>query len=414
METDKLKKRELVEVPLSDISKDKNQPRKYFDKDAMNDLANSIGKHGVLQPIILRKSSTGGSIIVAGERRYQASTKLGLETIPAIYISENTAEIAIVENLLREDLTPVEEAEALDALKSEHKYTNKALGEIIGKAENTISEMLSLMKLPVEIRDECRERPKYSRSMLLAVTKKNKIKAMVHAFHDFKENGWSRDEFRRQQRSDKGKTRNKYDQVNFEDDTFDPDSADFTRPSYNPPEPKYATMGNKDDRDESAEWYTPESLLRYIYHMFDNHIDLDPCSNKDSMNKPNIVAKQHFTKSMDGVRSDRIWPGKIYVNPPFYNGLCLAFVEKGIEQIEAGNLDEIIYLMPSNCGTRWSSTLLNYGFDVCFLEKQQKFIHSTKENLIKSPWGSILYYHGSNSAKFNQIFSEIGHVYKKG
>ena len=82
--------------------------------------------------------------------------------------------------------------------------------------------------------------------------------------------------------------------------------------------------------------------------------------------------------------------------------------------LRAGNVDEIIYLMPSNCGTRWSTTLLEFGFDVCFLEKQQKFIHSTKENLIKSPWGSILYYHGSNSAKFNQIFSEIGHVYKKG
>jgi ParB family transcriptional regulator, chromosome partitioning protein len=201
--------RELVHVPLSDIRKDQNQPRKHFDKNAMKDLTNSIETHGVLQPIILRKSQSGGSIIVAGERRYQASKKIGLETIPAIYISENTAEIAIIENLLRENLTPVEEAEALDALKAEHNYTNKDLGEIIGKAENTISEMLSLTKLPQEVRDECRENPKISRSMLMAVTKKRQDRAMIKAFHTFKEKGWSRDEFRRKQRTDKKQKRSK-------------------------------------------------------------------------------------------------------------------------------------------------------------------------------------------------------------
>ena len=211
METSKTDtiKRVLFYIPLNDIRKDQNQPRKYFDPQAMKDLANSIKKHGILQPIILRKNQSGESIIVAGERRFQASKKLELETIPAIYISENTAEIAIIENLLRENLTPVEEAEALAALKTEHEYTNKALGEIIGKAENTISEMLSLMKLPIEIRDECRERPKYSRSMLLAVTKKNQDRAMVKTFNTFKEKGWSRDEFRRKQRTDKEQKRSK-------------------------------------------------------------------------------------------------------------------------------------------------------------------------------------------------------------
>ena len=201
--------RELVQVPLSDISTDPNQPRKYFDPNAIDDLANSIEKHGVLQPIILRKSKTGASVIVAGERRFQASKKIGLETIPAIYISENTAEIAIVENLLRENLTPVEESEAMFALKNEHKYTNLELGDIIGKAENTISDMLSLMKLPEVIRDECRENPKYSRSMLMAVTKKRQERSMIKAFNTFKEKGWSRDEFRRKQREDKGGSRSK-------------------------------------------------------------------------------------------------------------------------------------------------------------------------------------------------------------
>jgi ParB family transcriptional regulator, chromosome partitioning protein len=204
---------ELFMVPTKDIAPDPKQPRKYFDKVALDELARSIKKHGVLQPIILRKNQSGESIIVAGERRFQASKKLGLATIPAIYINENTAEIAIVENLLRENLTPVEEAEALDTLKAEHNYTNKALGEIIGKAENTISEMLSLMKLPAEIRDECRERPKYSRSMLMAVTKKDTTKSMVKAFCTFKEKGWSRDEFRRQQRNDVGGTRSKCSSV---------------------------------------------------------------------------------------------------------------------------------------------------------------------------------------------------------
>lgn len=201
--------RVLIQVLLNDITTDSNQPRKYFNPNALDDLANSIKKYGVLQPIILRKSKTGGNVIVAGERRFQASKKIGLESIPAIYISENTAEIAIIENLLRENLTPVEEAEALAALKTEHNYTNAHVGDIIGKAENTISEILSLMKLPEVIRDECRENPRYSRSMLLAVTKKSQERSMIKAFNTFKEKGWSRDEFRRKQRGDKGNSRAK-------------------------------------------------------------------------------------------------------------------------------------------------------------------------------------------------------------
>ena len=111
---------QLYNIKLADLQPDPNQPRKYLDAAALNELTASIAQHGVLEPILFRQEN-GILYVVAGDRRVAAARKAGLSTIPAIFIdSKNPDEISIVENILRQDLTPVEEAEALDKLMKDH------------------------------------------------------------------------------------------------------------------------------------------------------------------------------------------------------------------------------------------------------------------------------------------------------
>lgn len=176
----------LYQIPCADLQADPNQPRKYFDPDAQQDLVNSIKDKGVLQPILFRADKDGNPILVAGERRLQAAKEAGLKTIPAILVEGNHSEIALVENLLREDLTAIELAEALDHIMKEHNYTQDQLTGIIGKAKSTVSEILSLNRLPYEIRDECRENPKVSRKTLLEIAKRKKPRSMLNAYEKYK------------------------------------------------------------------------------------------------------------------------------------------------------------------------------------------------------------------------------------
>ncbi|GLI36463.1 ParB/RepB/Spo0J family partition protein [Desulforhabdus amnigena] len=105
----------LYTLDLSQLQPDPNQPRKSLDPAALEELAASIAQHGVLEPILFRLDENGGLIIVAGERRVQAARQANLTTIPGILVDGNHAEIALVENLLRQDLTAIEEAEALSS-----------------------------------------------------------------------------------------------------------------------------------------------------------------------------------------------------------------------------------------------------------------------------------------------------------
>lgn len=176
----------LYQVKLADLKTDPSQPRKYFDETALKELTDSIENRGVLQPILFRQEKNKDLFLVSGERRLKAAKKLGHETIPGILIEDNPSEIALVENLLRQDLTAVELAEALDRTKEERGYTQEQLGLIIGKAESTVSEILSLMRLPVEIRDECRSDPSVSRQTLLNVSKKKTEKGMRSEYDKYK------------------------------------------------------------------------------------------------------------------------------------------------------------------------------------------------------------------------------------
>ncbi|WP_051328263.1 ParB/RepB/Spo0J family partition protein [Desulfatirhabdium butyrativorans] len=189
-------KGQLYQIPLADLQADPNQPRKYMDPQALDDLADSIRTHGVLTPILFRvdpppegasPDTPAAFFIVAGERRFEAAKKAGLTEIPAILVDGKTREIALVENLLRQDLTPVEEAEALNRLLTEESYTQEQLGVIIGKARTTINEILSLNRLPQQIRDECRSNPAVSRTTLISIARKKQTRGMLTAWKKFKE-----------------------------------------------------------------------------------------------------------------------------------------------------------------------------------------------------------------------------------
>ncbi|MDA8126838.1 MAG: ParB/RepB/Spo0J family partition protein [Deltaproteobacteria bacterium] len=126
---------QLYQVALAEIQSDPNQPRKYMDPAALEELTASVAQMGVIQPVVCRlDGATGLVYTVAGERRCAAARKAGLPAIPAVFVNTaNSAEIALVENLLRQDLTPVEEAEALQKLMEDHAYQQEQLATVIGK-----------------------------------------------------------------------------------------------------------------------------------------------------------------------------------------------------------------------------------------------------------------------------------------
>ena len=144
----------ISEIELAKITVNPNQPRREFDQTALQELADSIAEIGIIQPITLRKLSDDEYQIIAGERRYRASQKAGLKTIPA-YIrtadDENMMEMALIENIQREDLNAVEIALAYQHLLDQYELTQERLSERIGKNRTTIANYLRLLKLPAPI-----------------------------------------------------------------------------------------------------------------------------------------------------------------------------------------------------------------------------------------------------------------------
>lgn len=150
---------EIVELNLSDLRPNPYQPRKKFDEEALNELADSIKEHGVFQPIIVKKSIKGYEI-VAGERRYRASKKLGLEKIPAIikdFTDDEMMQISLLENLQRENLTSIEEAKAYKAIIDASNLTQEELAKKVGKSRSYITNILGLLTLPVSIQNDILE-----------------------------------------------------------------------------------------------------------------------------------------------------------------------------------------------------------------------------------------------------------------
>ncbi len=151
--------RALLSLPLEDVERSPQQPRKRFDEARLEELAASIRTHGVVEPILVRRHGQRYRI-VAGERRWRAAQRAGLKEIPAL-VREATDgeafEIALVENLQRADLNAIEEAEAYQALVAERGLTQEQVAERVGKERSTVSNSLRLLKLPEDVRDAVRE-----------------------------------------------------------------------------------------------------------------------------------------------------------------------------------------------------------------------------------------------------------------
>lgn len=147
-------------LSINEIIPNKDQPRKTFDEGALQELADSIRQHGVLQPLLVRPLPSGGYQLVAGERRWRASRIAGLKEVPVVIkeLSDvETMEIAIIENLQREDLNPIEEAEGLQALIDRCGFTQEEVAVSVGKSRPAIANSLRLLKLPQDIRDMTRK-----------------------------------------------------------------------------------------------------------------------------------------------------------------------------------------------------------------------------------------------------------------
>jgi len=146
----------LLEVSIDEIKPNPNQPRKVFEPGSLRELAASIRTSGVLQPVVARRSSQGYELI-AGERRWRAAREAGLECIPVIVREATDAEsleLALVENLLREDLNPIEEAEAYQKLLAQFSWTQEELSQKIGKDRSSVANSLRLLRLPDVIQDD--------------------------------------------------------------------------------------------------------------------------------------------------------------------------------------------------------------------------------------------------------------------
>lgn len=178
----------MLYIPTELLRPNPNQPRQHFDEASLQDLTASVKEKGILQPIIARKDPDGeGYIIIAGERRWRAATVAGLPTIPALVRGvEDALEVAIIENLQREDLSALDEAEALLQLKEARGFTDETLAKVIGKSRQSVSEALSLKKLPEEIKAECRALGIGTKIQLLAVLRAGDSENMQATWEAFK------------------------------------------------------------------------------------------------------------------------------------------------------------------------------------------------------------------------------------
>ncbi|MFN8792555.1 MAG: ParB/RepB/Spo0J family partition protein [Bdellovibrionales bacterium] len=172
-------------LSIEKLKSGRYQPRKEFNKESLSELAQSIREHGILQPIVARPSGAGSFEIVAGERRWRAAQAAGLHEVPVIikaFDDQKTLELSLIENLQRQDLNPIEEAEGYQRLLSEFKLTQEQVAERVGKERATVANSLRLLKLAPEVR-ELLQRGQISAGhakVLLAVTDPQLQKKLAH------------------------------------------------------------------------------------------------------------------------------------------------------------------------------------------------------------------------------------------
>lgn len=153
---------EIIHVPIKELEPNQYQPRNIFDEEKIKELAQTLHTHGMIQPIVVRKNEDSDNYeIIAGERRWRAATSLEWETVPVIVREMNdkeTASVALIENLQREELTVIEEAIAYEKLIEMHQLTQEALAQRLGKSQSTIANKMRLLKLPVPVQQAIMEK----------------------------------------------------------------------------------------------------------------------------------------------------------------------------------------------------------------------------------------------------------------
>lgn len=169
----------VTALPLDAIRPNPDQPRKHFDETALRELSESIRVRGLLQPVIVKREPDGRYLLLAGERRYRASRMAGLDAIPALVRDDHPLEVAMIENLQREDLTPLEEALGIAALIEAQGYTHAEVADMLHKSRPHVSNTLALTRLPKSIQEEYSADPTISRDILISVARQKDEEAML-------------------------------------------------------------------------------------------------------------------------------------------------------------------------------------------------------------------------------------------
>jgi ParB family chromosome partitioning protein len=189
----------LTVVPLEAVEPNPEQPRKHFAEDKLVELAASILERGLLQPIVVRRCGEGYQLL-AGERRFRAARLAGLDRLPAVVRDGDDAlEIALIENLQREDLGPLDEAEALATLIERHGYSHREIADLLGKSRPYVSNTLSLNRLPQPVKaDLQREGCSFSREVLMGVARQPDVASALALWSRLKLDAMSVRQFRDQ------------------------------------------------------------------------------------------------------------------------------------------------------------------------------------------------------------------------
>jgi ParB family chromosome partitioning protein len=186
-------------IPIDRLEPNPKQPRVEFGD--LGELIASVKEKGVLEPLLVRPSEVGGRfMIISGERRYRAAREAGLRELPCIEMDVDdraVAEIALIENLQRKDLTPFEEAEGLLVLIDRFGYTHEEVARKIGKSRSSVTEALSIAALPKDVKEECRRADIQSKSLLLQVVRQPSVDSMRDFVRRIVDQGFNRDEARR-------------------------------------------------------------------------------------------------------------------------------------------------------------------------------------------------------------------------
>ena len=187
-------------VPIAVIKPNPLQPRQHFDEGAIGELAESIRARGLLQPIIVRREKDGGYTLIAGERRLRAAERAGVGLVPAILSDDDLLEVALEEKVQREDLSPLEEAEALSALASERGLSHAELAQVIHKSRPYVSNTLALTRLPREVKQEYfADGAVVSREILISIARQETPEAMRALWRRVRLESMSVRNFRHQQ-----------------------------------------------------------------------------------------------------------------------------------------------------------------------------------------------------------------------